>query len=248
MRQLLLAITFAVSLAGCRVPSPPDETIDGGGALSALVFTRTLGYRHGSIVEGRQLMSDLAVERGWSLLLTESEEELAAHLEGTDVLIFLCTSGDVLSAEREAAVETFVRRGGGFVGVHSAADTEYDWPFYLELVGAQFKSHPPFPVQATLRVEDTEHPSTAHLGSEWKWTEEWYNFRQNPRAGSTVLLAVDEQTYSGGDMGADHPIAWTKQIDKGRSFFTALGHMSESYAAPAFRSHLAGAIEWAAKN
>jgi type 1 glutamine amidotransferase len=145
------------------------------------------------------------------------------------------------------AFERFIRRGNGFVGIHSATDTEYDWPWYGELVGAYFRAHPEIQ-PALIRVE-AAHPSTMGLPSTWMRTDEWYGFRDNPRSRVTVLLTLDESSYMPGasTMGDDHPIAWYHQHDGGRAFYTALGHTEASYAEPLFLGHLAGGVEWAAR-
>ena len=141
--------------------------------------------------------------------------------------------------------KAYIGRGGGWVGIHSAADTEYDWPFYGGLLGAYFKQHPA--VQpAAIDVTDRAHPSTRHLPARWTRTDEWYDFRSNPRGSVHVLATLDESTYSGGTMGADHPIAWCHPFRGGRAWYTAGGHTVESYSEPDFRRHVLGGILWAA--
>jgi type 1 glutamine amidotransferase len=210
-----------------------------------LVFSRTTGFRHASIPDGITALADLGAAAGF---VTEATEDPAVFAEASlapfDVVVFLMTTGDVLDPAGEAALEAWVRAGGGWVGIHSAADTEYDWPFYGDLVGAWFDSHPAIQ-EATIHVEDARHPATSTLPSPWVRTDEWYNFRTNPRATVHVLLTLDESTYSGGTMGTDHPHAWCRLLDGGRSFYIAGGHTSESYGGPAFRSLLAGAVAWA---
>jgi type 1 glutamine amidotransferase len=160
-------------------------------------------------------------------------------------VVFLNTSGTVLDNGQRDALAAHVRAGGGYVGVHCASASEYDWPEYGDLIGAWFDRHPE--VQpATLRVEDPGHPATAHLPQSWERVDEWYDFRTNPRPYVHVLLTVDEASYRGGGMGADHPLAWCRSYGRGRSFYTALGHTVESYVEPALCTHLAGGIRWAA--
>lgn len=158
-------------------------------------------------------------------------------------MVFLLTTGDVLAQAQQSALESYVRGGGGWAGVHSAADTEYEWPFYGELVGAWFKRHPA-PQPGTIHVVDPAHPSTRGLPSRWRRTEEWYDFRTQPRA--HVLVTVDERTYSGGGMGAPHPLAWCHAVGAGRSWYTALGHGESAYREPLLVAHLTGGIRWAA--
>jgi type 1 glutamine amidotransferase len=132
------------------------------------------------------------------------------------------------------------------VGIHAAADTEHGWPWYGGLVGAYFASHPE-PAQARIRVESRDHPSTRTLPDPWNRFDEWYDFEQNPRSqGVTVLLALDEASYSGGQMGDDHPIAWYHEYDGGRAWYTAGGHTEDSFSEPAFLEHLLGGIRYAA--
>src|SRR5690606_18918756 len=162
-----------------------------------------------------------------------------------EAVVFLSTTGDVLNDEQQAAFEAYIQDGGGYAGIHAASDTEYDWPWYGDLVGAYFDSHPAIQ-EATVEVEDHAHPSTAHLPQEWVRTDEWYNFQDNPRGDVHVLAALDEETYDGGGMGADHPIAWCHDYDGGRAWYTGGGHTSESFTDPEFVQHLLGGIQTAA--
>ena len=213
-----------------------------------LVFSKTTGYRHDSIAAGIEAISSLADAGGWGFRSTEDSGVFTAEgLLEFNVLVFLSTTGDVLDEPEQAAMEAFIRAGNGFVGVHSASDTEYDWPWYGALLGAYFKAHPAIQ-PATLRVEDRAHPASAHLGAAWSRTDEWYGFVTNPRSHVNVLLSLDEASYDPGDgaMGGDHPITWYHEYDGGRSFYTALGHAAESYAESDFLRLLDGAIRWAA--
>ncbi|MFC0532669.1 ThuA domain-containing protein [Phytohabitans kaempferiae] len=208
-------------------------------ARGVLVFSRTNGYRHDSIPAGIEAFRQLTPG-------VEATEDPAAleDLTGVDTVVFLNTNGEVLTDAGRAALEAYVRGGGGFLGVHSAAASEYGWPFYRELVGAWFDRHPA--VQpATVTVSDPGHPATAHLPPAFAWVDEWYDFRSRPDA--HVLLRVDESTYEGGGMGAEHPLAWCHERFGGRAFYTALGHTVESYAEPAFRKHLANALKWVSR-
>lgn len=155
----------------------------------------------------------------------------------------MSTTGDVLDAAQQDAFEGYIRHGGGYVGVHAAADTEYDWAFYGGLAGAWFQNHPAIQ-PATVNVEDRAHPATSHLGRTWERTDEWYNYRSDPRDRAHVLASLDETSYTGGTMNGDHPIAWCQDYQGGRAFYTGGGHTRESYADPAFRQHLLGGIRW----
>jgi type 1 glutamine amidotransferase len=159
--------------------------------------------------------------------------------------VFLNTTGDLLDDAQQSAFERYIRAGGGFAGVHAAADAEYEWPWYGELLGAYFQSHPSIQ-WAGLTVEAPHAPSTAHLPPRWTRTDEWYNFRANPRDHVDVLLTIDESTYDGGAQGDDHPIAWRHEFQGGRAWYTAGGHTSESFNDPLFLTHVIGGILWAA--
>jgi cytochrome c len=216
------------------------------GSFSVLVFTKTAGFRHGSIGAAVAAITELGVAHGFSVTHTEdaaafSDEGLAGHR----AVVFLLTSGDVLDDRQQAAFERYIRAGGGFVGVHSASDTEYGWPWYGGLVGAYFADHPAIQ-PAELLVADAAHPSTAGLPGRWARTDEWYNFRGPLGPEVRVLLIIDEASYSGGNMGLNHPMSWYQRYDGGRAWYTALGHTDESYGEPHFRAHLAGGILWAA--
>jgi type 1 glutamine amidotransferase len=188
----------------------------------------------------------LGAEHGFDVDHTEDPVVFVdSQLPAYQAIVFLLTTGDVLDSAQQAEVERFIRAGGGYVGVHSACDTEYDWSWYGDLVGAYFAHHPEIQ-SATVQVEDRSHPSTAGLPERWERTDEWYDFRANPRSSVQVLLRLDESTYRGGSMGADHPIAWCHEYDGGRGWYTAGGHTSESYRDLLFLQHLLGGIEYAA--
>lgn len=211
-----------------------------------VVFSKTEQYRHASIPQGVSALQTLAQTRGWDFSATEDAAQLTTALNDANVVVFLSTTGDVLDAAQQTAFETFIAAGNGFVGVHAASDTEYDWAWYGGLVGAYFKAHPAIQT-ASIVVENTSHLATAQLPNPWSRQDEWYGFRTNPRPDVQVLLTLDESSYAPGDgsMGEDHPIAWYHEYAGGRAFYTALGHTPESYADPVFIAHLEGAIRWA---
>ena len=227
-----------------------DATTDAAPApFRVLIFSRTTEYRHESIPNAIATITALGAANGYVTEATEDPTAFTAtNLARFQVVVFALTSGDPLDAAGQTAFEAWIAAGGSWVGIHSAADTEYSWPFYGTLLGAWFKVHPAIQ-QATVRIEVATHPATMGLPSPWVRTDEWYDFRTNPRAtaGVTVLATIDESTYTGGTMGADHPLVWAHATTGGgRAFYTALGHTMESYADPLFRQHLAGAIRWAA--
>src|SRR5688572_2738714 len=214
-----------------------------------LVFSKTAGFRHASIPDGLQAIRRLGTNNNFTVDASENSAVFtSSNLQQYRAVIFLLTTGDILDANQQAAFESYIRAGGGYVGVHSASDTEYTWPWYGQLVGAYFQSHPANQT-ATVRVADHAHPSTAHLPDLWVRFDEWYNLQTNPRGRVHVLATLDERTYApgAGAMGFDHPIAWCHEFDGGRAFYTAGGHTSESYTESHFERHLLGGIEWAAR-
>ncbi|MER7818901.1 ThuA domain-containing protein [Streptomyces sp. NPDC096153] len=214
-------------------------------AKRVLVFSKTAGFRHDSIPSGIAALKELGTGSNITVDATEEAGQFTtSNLARYDAVVFLSTTGDVLNAEQQKAFENYVSTGGGYMGVHAAADTEYDWTFYGGLVGAHFHSHPQIQ-KATVRVEDHDHPATSHLDAAWERTDEWYNYRTNPRGQARILATLDETTYQGGNMKGDHPIAWCQTYQGGRAFYTGGGHTKESYAEPAFRQHLLGGLRYA---
>ncbi|WP_372754859.1 ThuA domain-containing protein [Mariniflexile sp.] len=206
-----------------------------------LVFSKTTGFRHESIETGIKTIQALGKENNFEVTNTEDAQQFSVeNLKQYKLVVFLNTTGDVLNDDEEKAFETFIKNGGSFMGIHSATDTEYDWPWYGKLVGAYFLSHPEQATATLIRVNEN-HPSTKHLPEQWVHYDEWYNFKSFNQDIS-VLLRLDESSYDGGVHGDYHPIAWYHEFDGGRSFYTGLGHTNESYAVPEFKQHLLGGI------
>lgn len=246
-RALLLMAAIALATGACREDDPvlPRGPAESPQPPRVLVFTKATGFRHDSIPAAIQALNEIGAEAGFVVDATEDGSVFTeVNLANYRAVAFVLTTGDILDSSQQGAFEAYIRNAGGFVGVHSATDTEYDWPFYGELLGAYFKGHPAIQ-QATIRIADPNHPATQGLPDPWMRTDEWYDLRSNPRGRVRVLATLDESTYKGGGMGADHPIAWCHQRT-GRAFYTALGHGVENYSEPAFRAHLAGGILWAA--
>jgi type 1 glutamine amidotransferase len=236
--RALVGAMLAIGLA----PAAADQDAD----FAILVFSKTAGFRHDSIPAGLAAIRALGEQNNFRVDASEddkvfTDEQLAKYRE----VVFLSTTGEVLHAGEQAAFERFIRRGGGFVGIHAATDTGYEWPWYGALVGNYFRRHPPIQ-SAKLKVVDPSHISTRHLPVEWKRADEWYDFRHDLDPGITVLITIDESSYRGGRMGASHPMAWYHGYDGGRAWYTALGHDAECYREPLFLDHLRGGILWAA--
>ena len=209
-----------------------------------LVFSKTRGFHHASIPAGIAAIQKLGMENNFAVdTTTDSSFFVKKTLKKYDAVIFLSTTGNVLNDQEQKAFEKYIQKGGGFVGVHAATDTEYDWPWYNRLVGAYFKSHPK-QQEAVLNITDPTHISTKHLPLVWKRFDEWYNFK-NIQEGLHVLITIDEKSYTGGINGDFHPMAWYQDFDGGRAFYTEMGHTDESYLDPLYLQHLLGGIEYA---
>lgn len=256
---LMLTMMMIVSMTGCGSQRTREESaitptvstptsISSKSSVKILVFSKTGGYRHASIKDGIAAIQKLADEHHFSADFTEDAATFnATNLAQYKAVVFLNTTGNnILDAEQKAAFERYIQAGGGYAGVHAASDTEYQWAWYDQLLGTHFKNHPSIQ-QATVHVVDHNHPSTSALPETWVRTDEWYNFRSNPRdQGVHVLLTLDETSYKGGTMGSDHPISWYHDFQGGRAWYTALGHTAESYTEPLFLAHLWGGIAYAA--
>jgi len=224
--------------------------------FKVLLFTKTSGWHHESLHDGVTAFRALAKKHDFGLEWHEDATRINdQNLEQFDVIVFLSTTGDILDAEQQAAMERFIQAGKGFVGIHAAADTEYDWPWYQKLVGRTFATHPQIQ-SAMLQVETRSFPGLARMPDSLLWTEEWYDFGPENIEGLTYILSVDEATYDpslywgnppkGDGMGDFHPISWYHEFDGGRSFYTALGHTAADYSDPIFTEHVYGGIYWAA--
>ena len=212
--------------------------------VKVLVFSKTEGYRHESIETGVEAIKKLGIENGFSVDASEDASVFKEeNLQNYAAVIFLNTTGDVLDHYQQADFERFIQAGGGFVGIHSAADTEYDWRWYGKMVGGYFVSHPPT-CDATLKVINKDHISTSMLPETWDRHDEWYNYKSlNPDV--TKLIMLDESSYEGGTNGENHPSAWYHEYDGGRAFYTGGGHTKEAYAEPLFLQHILGGIKYA---
>jgi len=223
--------------------------------FKALLFTKTDGFHHESIHEGVAAIRQLANRHHFTVDWHENATIFNDKtLEGYAVIIFLNTTGNILNDEQQAAFEKFIRAGKGFVGIHSASDTEYEWPWYTKMVGMMFKIHPQNQT-AFLKVENSNFPGMERFPAKLLWTDEWYEFSARKADDLKFLLSVDEKSYNpyakwgeneGKGMGNFHPISWYHPYDGGRAFYTALGHIPLTYSDQIFQNHIYGGIYWAA--
>jgi len=213
-----------------------------------LVFSKTKGFRHASIEAGKIAIQKLGAEHNFTVDTTENAALFTeANLKKYATVIFLSTTGDVLDDAQQAVFERYIQAGGGYVGIHAATDTEYDWPWYGKLAGAYFLDHPA-QQDARFVIKDKKHPSTKFMtDSVWMHRDELYNFKSiNPDI--KVLITLDESSYKGGKNGKFHPFSWYHNFDGGRAFYTSMGHTDESWKEDRFLKHLYGGIEYAIGN
>ena len=265
------AIAGALTLSASMV-APSQAAVDpvadeAAAPYKVLVVGKTLGFRHSHIDDTTNAVIKLGQENGFTVDVWDSRQPAltlpttpftsADDLDQYATIIFASNvdgtnnqnpaSPRTLNDAELAAFQGYIRDGGGFVGMHAATDAMHAVPWYGQLTGggARFRNHPAQQT-ATMRVESPAHPSTEMLPKEWIRFDEWYNFTANPRKDVHVLLTLDEKTYSGGSMGADHPIAWCHNFEGGRSWYEGAGHVDVAYTDPTFLAHLLGGIEWTA--
>jgi type 1 glutamine amidotransferase len=237
----LFCLSFCLTLTSATHHGPWPEIFS---KPKLLIFSKTNGYHHASISVGIEAIKKLGMEHGFDVdTTTDSTWFRKRILKKYAALLFLRPTGKLFGPEEETALQEYIHHGGGFVGVHAATDCEYNWQWYGDLVGAFFQSHPK-QQQAKLIVVTKDNAATQGLPNPWERFDEWYNFKYlNP--GITVLLRLDETSYTGGTNGDNHPIAWYHDFEGGRSFYTGLGHTNESWSDPLFLGHLLAGIQYA---
>lgn len=260
-RAILLSMALLGSLPtpGVLVKSQATEA----GVPRVLIFTATTGFRHDSIPTAIRILKENQARIGVTFDDTEDNADFTDdNLARYDGLVFVSASGEPLDGPGKAALQTYFNSGGNFVGIHSASDCMLNTTFYVRQLGATFDYHADLQ-EAIVNVIGPSHPSTSELPEEWTVNDEMYNFRSDPRdVGATVILSADESSYSDTgnrrfDQGSPHPIAWYQERGAGvsnttsatavagRSFYTSLGHLNETWEDPLFLSHVLGGINWA---
>jgi len=270
----LLAVV-AVAAAGVAIwkvgawhlvfPSHQHDTVapvipDGLASPAILVFSKTNAFRHREgIAGGLKALQSIAANHQWGMFATENGAVFNEHdLARFQAVVFLNASGDILSGPQQAAFQSWLQAGGGWLGIHAAGDGSHlGWQWYRDnLIGATFTAHilgPQFQ-RATVVAEKHQHPVMQGLPDIWEHEEEWYSWERSPRAeGFTILATLDEDSYSPVQdfMGkkrdlhmGDHPVVWSNCIGSGRSVYTAMGHRAEAFEQPQFRKLLDNALAW----
>lgn len=244
---LLLLIFSGIFLSSCEneKETTHSEIIDAEGQI--LIFSKTEGWRHDSIEAGQEAITRIASKNNVSVTTTEDASYFTTeNLQDYDAVIFLNTTESIFNDNQREAFKGYIQNGGGFAGIHSASDTEYNWPWYNNLVGAYFESHPNNPNvrDAALIVHNHDHSSTSMLPEIWERADEWYNF-QDMNEDVHVLISLNTSSYEGSTHLGNHPVAWFHEYNGGRAFYTALGHTTESYSEELFMEHVWGGIEYA---
>ena len=233
----MLVVAFAGVISSCSHKRPGEPRV--------LVFTKTAGFHHAAIPDGVAAVQRLGQQQHFLVDTTSDDTKFNEDtLKQYSAVIFMSTTGNVLDSKEQADFQRYIEAGGGYLGVHAAADCEYHWPWYGKLVGAYFKSHP-HPQEAKLVIhKDPNFPVLDSLPNPWTRTDEWYNFRAIPQD-VHVLISIDEKSYEGGENGANHPMVWYHDYDGGRAFYMELGHTPESYQDPNYLKLLNAGIQYA---
>ncbi|MCP4468721.1 MAG: ThuA domain-containing protein [Halieaceae bacterium] len=265
MAMVALAAIWQVGAWNLVFPSVHHDTVapqlpPSLASPGILLFTKTNGFRHrDGITGGAAFLEGAARERGWGIFHTENGAIFNERdLQRFQVVIFLNASGDMLSAEQEAAFETWLQDGGGWLGVHSAGDSSHEgWHWYRDnLIGADFTAHimgPQFQT-ATVLTESHDHPVVKDMPSTWQHEEEWYSWEKSPRPeGFTILATIDEASYQPIEkfMGnerdlsmGDHPVVWSNCVGKGRSVYLTMGHKADAFEQPNVQRLIVNSVLW----
>lgn len=237
--RLLYLFLFISFICSCKKHEHHHHDI----LPKVLLFTKAEGFYHQSTVSGLEFFRNNAAKWGIELVDTNvSNAFTATHLDQYQIIVLLNNTGRLFTTEEKAALQSFVRKGGSVLGIHAAADAEYDWPWYKQMLGGQFKDHPAIQ-EARCLVALPSHPSVKGIPKVWVRTDEWYNFN-DLASNNQVVLTVDESSYSGGSHGAHHPVSWFREFEGAKIFYTSLGHSKESYEDTLLMQHISGAMEW----
>lgn len=242
LKFLPLVILQCIILQSCAQENSTSSRPEGK-EPKVFVYYKTAGFKHESIPAGLAALEKICSNNGLTFFSSpDSSHFNTGTLTKYATVIFLNTTGNVLNNTQQEALMAYIRAGGGFLGIHSAADTEADWPWYVAMLGASFDSHPAIQ-DARIIVSDKNFIASRMLPAEWRRKDEWYNFREISDK-IRVLASLDESSYEGGKNGPGHPIAWYQEFEGGRVFYTGGGHTVESYSEPLFLQHLEGGLKY----
>ena len=250
-----------------------------------LVVTTTTGFRHSSIPTAEQVLGELSakskaftveyarvspedaqykgadgkqdkakVEAAIKAVLAEKMSPAA--LKTYDAIIFANTTGDLPLPDPQAFMD-WIKSGKGFVGMHAASDTFHGFAPYIEMIGAEFKTHGP-QVSVDMQNQEPQCPACQHLGANWEVYDEIYQFKSYDQTKVHGLLSLDK--HPNDKTPGHYPISWVKSYGKGRVFYTSLGHREDIWTpntpagferknskekAEAYQKHILSGIKWA---
>lgn len=241
-RHWLLCIA---AIIWCALPGTADAK-----AARVLVFSHSTGYRHASIEAGVAALKALGERRGMSVVASEDPAMFDGdRLKDFDAIVLLSntTKRDEPASEwwigkRREALQAFVRRGGGIVGIHAAADSHYSWPWYGRMIGGWFTSHPKGTPTGLVTVTDRSHPANKGPASPVRRADEWYYFEDFDPTVQT-LTTLDPASIGEKDVNPN-PTSWSHEFEGARVFYTAMGHSPESFSEPWLLQHLEGGLTW----
>ncbi|MFG2830221.1 ThuA domain-containing protein [Streptomyces sp. NPDC048434] len=229
------------------LPSPP-----GGDPVRVLVFHASAGAEPPTVDAGIAAIEKIGQQgpagEHFTIQATDDATVFTKPRLGTfNAVVFLSGGGDVLDPEQEAGLESYMKAGGGFLGIHDAARAEPYSDWFTGLIGARPAATSPDATQrATVEVGDRTNPATKDLPVQWKRPDRWLNWATNPSGAVHTVARVRENTYQpgAGANGWDHPVSWCRDYDGGRSFYTGMGGTAASFQEADFRTHLRGALLW----
>jgi uncharacterized protein len=217
-----------------------------------LYITQSKGFKHQVLPESESVMKELGAKHGFEVELTQAAESALTPqaLANTDVIVFYTTGELPLSAEQKTALLNFIKAGKGFVGIHSATDTFYQWPEYGEMINGYFDGHPwTQDTEVTIKVDDRTHPTTKHMPESIRLKEEIYQFKQFSPDKVKVLVSLDTSKTDMTKQGikaSSFPLVWYRQYGKGRVYYNALGHRPDVWQSDWYKTMMANTIKWAA--
>jgi hypothetical protein len=215
-----------------------------------LYLTHSAGYRHEALPLSRTILSRIGQHSGlFDIVATDDVSQLSAENLARFAAVMFYTTGELpMSAAQKAALLDFVRSGRGFMGVHSATDTFYEWADYGALIGGYFDGHP-WHQGVRIDVADPTDALVSFLGRSFEIKDEIYQIRDFDEPGSRVLLRLDARSVDLSRDGVHQrsygwPLAWTRSYGKGRVFYTALGHEEAVWRDTRYQQLLLNAIHW----
>jgi type 1 glutamine amidotransferase len=248
--QWIGALFCAAALSACAAVAPMAEEASAE-RPRVLVFTHSTGYRHASIEPGIAAFQAIGAREGYVVSASEDPDIFSAEsLADIDAIVLICTTSSRRNPESEwfqgargEALQAFVHRGGAIVGVHAAADSHYNWPWYRRMIGAAFTHHPPGEPPADITIVDGDDPSTRALPAHFTRADEWYYYTDVDA--NLHMLATYDPLSIGQEGPGPNPISWNHEFEGGRVFYTGMGHTPESYQDELFLAHISGGLKWA---